>query len=218
VIPQTVVALAALLFLVAPGIAFQLLRERRRPTVQQTVFREASVVALTSLLFSMAATGSLAAARLAPAGAKVLPDPARWLREGHRYAAANLGRIAGFFIAELVIAVSLAWLAELITGRRLPAVLRYSSLWFRAFREEAPPGTSVFARITVSGGTEYYGSIGNYTAGNVPLNERELELATPMFMRLTGETDPRPLPEAWSRLLIPGGVIEGVVLAYRSGP
>lgn len=213
-IPQTVGALAALLFLVAPGLVFQLLRERRQPRIERAPFREVSVVALTSLLFSLAAAGLVAAARLTPVGREALPNPSRWLLEGNRYVASNLGRVTWFVVAQLTMAVLLAWLVERITAQRRPPVLRQGSLWFRAFRENAPAGTSPFVRVTVAGGTEYFGLIASYTADDVPLNERELELATPILVRQAGEAQPRPVPDAWSRLLIPGGIIEGVAVAY----
>ena len=53
--PDTLGALLAFLVFVAPGLCFELLRERRRPALEQTAFREASRIALTSLLFSGAA-------------------------------------------------------------------------------------------------------------------------------------------------------------------
>jgi hypothetical protein len=55
VIPQTILSLVAFLFLVAPGILFELRRERRRPGRKETAFREAARTALASLLFSVAA-------------------------------------------------------------------------------------------------------------------------------------------------------------------
>jgi uncharacterized membrane protein SpoIIM required for sporulation len=55
VIPQTVLSLVAFLFLVAPGILFELRRERRRPGRKETAFREAARTALAGLLFSVAA-------------------------------------------------------------------------------------------------------------------------------------------------------------------
>lgn len=49
--PQTMGALAAFLALVAPGIVFELRRERRRARRAETAFREAARVALGSLAF-----------------------------------------------------------------------------------------------------------------------------------------------------------------------
>jgi hypothetical protein len=56
VVPQTIGALASFLALVAPGIVFELLRERRRAGARESAFHEASRVAVSSLAFTLAAT------------------------------------------------------------------------------------------------------------------------------------------------------------------
>ena len=105
-IPQTTAALIGFLFLVAPGIVFEMVQERRRPTLEQSPFREASRVALASLLFSLLALLALAALRTwLPAS---MPDAGRWLRQGGRYFAANYRLVASFLLAELALAVTLA--------------------------------------------------------------------------------------------------------------
>jgi Family of unknown function (DUF6338) len=53
VIPQTIVAFWFFLLLVAPGLTYELMRERRRPTIVGTAFREASRIALSSFTFSL---------------------------------------------------------------------------------------------------------------------------------------------------------------------
>jgi Family of unknown function (DUF6338) len=96
VIPQTAAALLAFLFLVAPGIVFENLRERRRPTFDQTTFREVSRVALASLCFSVLSL---------------------ILLEGNGYVQGHYRVVAGFFLAELAVAVALAMATASYLGR-----------------------------------------------------------------------------------------------------
>jgi Family of unknown function (DUF6338) len=63
VIPQTAAALLAFPALVAPGIVFENLRERRRPSIEQTTFREISGIALASLYFTVLSLTLLAGLR-----------------------------------------------------------------------------------------------------------------------------------------------------------
>jgi hypothetical protein len=73
VIPQTILALVGFLFLVAPGLVFEIRRERRRPVLEETTFREVSRTALASLVFSVLALAILAWVRAK--WPESMPDP-----------------------------------------------------------------------------------------------------------------------------------------------
>lgn len=139
----------------------------------------------------------------------------QWLVGGTRYAAAHLQQLFWFGLAELAAAAALAMgIAVLVTIGDPSARLHRGPLWFRAFRQEAPAGSTVFVRVTLESGEQYWGNVAHYTAEDVPMEERELELASPILVRLPGEIDARNLPAAVSRVLLPGSAIRGIDVMY----
>lgn len=71
-IPEGFATFLTFLGLVAPGLVYQLVLERRQPRRGETTFREASRIALTSLAFTVTSLLALAIAQRFFA-------PARWL-------------------------------------------------------------------------------------------------------------------------------------------
>lgn len=61
-IPQTVGALIGFLIFIAPGVLWELLRERHRPPLDGSTFREAARVALMSVVLSGLAIAVVAGA------------------------------------------------------------------------------------------------------------------------------------------------------------
>src|SRR6476620_7509987 len=99
-IPETLGAILVFLAFIAPGLSFELLRERRRPSIEETAFREASRIALTSVLFSGCALVLLGVIRAVHTS--WLVDPGAWLVGGNAYAAAHLPAV-GLSVALLLL-------------------------------------------------------------------------------------------------------------------
>lgn len=62
-IPQTGATLLAFVFLVVPGIIFELLRRTRRPSVDRSPFEEFAVAVISSAAFTLMALAVLATFR-----------------------------------------------------------------------------------------------------------------------------------------------------------
>jgi hypothetical protein len=226
VIP-TVGTVFGFLLLVMPGLLYEQVYERRRPRLKVSPFREASTVALVSVAIhlvvgaSVLVIGNAIVTPPPPPSLRIQPppDPAvhldQWLVGGTRYAAAHIEQLFWFGLVELSIAAAVAVAAALVVTRGdRSARLHRGPLWFRAFRQEAPPGSTVFVRATLESGEQYWGNVAHYTAEDVPMEERELELAGPLLVRLPGEVDARNLPAAVSRVLLPGSAIRGIDVMY----
>lgn len=212
-IPQTLATLTGFLFLVAPGIVFDMLRERRRPGLEQTSFREASGIALASLVFSVLAVLILSGLRtFVPT---ILPDLGQWLQQGGRYVEANYRLIAGFFLAELSLAVGLAALAAWFMGRKQPASIRQVPTWYTVFQAQRPAGSTVFVRVLLTGNVEYYGTVIGYST-DYQLADRELLLGSPLYRRLADETTASEVRSPWCRLIIPGAAIQSIWVSFLS--
>ncbi len=211
-IPQTVLSLVAFLFLVAPGLVFELRRERRRPTWEETAFREASRIALASLLLSVGAVLVLVVVgRWIPT---LLPDVRSWLRNSRNYLPDHFGVVSRFLLLELGVALLLAVLADLALGVRRRSTIRPLSAWYRVFRAELPHGGQPFVRVRVDDGTEYCGVLAAYSP-DYALADRELVLASPLTLRRPDEPSPTPLADPpWKRVVIRGPAVQDLWVAY----
>lgn len=91
-IPETIGAVVGFLIFIAPGVLWELLRERVRPPMDGSPFREASRVALMSVVLSGSAVVVVAGARaLWP---PLLLDPGALIRDGGQYVGQEYARIA----------------------------------------------------------------------------------------------------------------------------
>lgn len=211
-IPQSVLALVAFLFLVAPGLLFELLGERRRPAREETAFREASRTALASLLLSLAAVLLLVA--IGQWKPTLLPDVERWLRDSKNYVPDHYDVVGRFLLLELGVALVLAVLTDLALGVRRRSTIRPISGWHRVFRTELPRGSQPYIRVRLTDGSEYCGVLAAYST-NYGLGDRELVLASPLTRRWPHEPMPSPLADPpWQRMVIPGPVIHDFWVSY----
>jgi len=212
VIPQTLGALAGFLALVAPGIVFELRRERRRGRHQETAFREASRVALGSLVFTLAAVLLMTAVQAA--GAHLFVRPADWLTRGEAYAREHLTLIVVSVAVELAIACALAWGFEALFAHRRgeAATVQQRSAWAQALRTDRPAGSRAWAHAQLENGTSFYGYVRSYTPSG-PLTERELVLEGEA---LTCEKDEetKVIGEDWRRVVIPASKITYLRVTY----
>lgn len=172
-VPQTVVAFIGFLLLIAPGLLFEMLRERRRPAFQETAFREASRTAFTSLLFTAAALTLLAFVRAAWPG--LMPDPGRWIREKGRYLETHYRLIAAFFMVEMVLASALALLADSVLKRQATGKIVQGDLWYQVFRMDRPRGKVPWVSLQLKDKTQIAGVLNHYSVGE-KLENREIAL------------------------------------------
>jgi hypothetical protein len=179
--PDSAAALLAFLGLVAPGLAYQARRERRRPPAVESAFREASRVALTSLVFTVASTTVLLiVASTWPA----LPDVAQWLRDPSVYLPDNYTKVRLFLLLELVLACSLAIVFEAVTGGGLRGNILSGSLWYGVLRRDVPAAaTRVWLWIVTKDGTELKGALRGYTPGESD-DVREISIGGAPILRL----------------------------------
>jgi len=202
-------ALFGFLFLVAPGVAYELHREQRRPAVEDSTFREASRVALWSLLFTMAALVVLALAR--PALSQLLPDPRAWLAD-QDYARHNPTRVGWFIVLEVALAQFMAWTLAVVAGRHAHGRIYQGDLWHKAFAADVPKGRLVQA-LVLTDNAEYRGTVVGFTV-NADVNNRELELRD-VTVRQRHEQQPRLLPAPFDRVVIASTAIRELWLHYR---
>jgi Family of unknown function (DUF6338) len=214
VIPSSLATVIAFLVLVAPGILYESLNERRRPAYSTSAFREASRVALASVVFSGAALIVLAVLRAVRPD--LMPDPRELIADPRGYAQNHYQLIAVAVLAEFAIALALAsawaWGWNRYGSRgQSSAAIKPISAWFKVFREDAKDSYP-YLRVRLSTGTVYEGVIADYVPDFVGPAERELVLSPPLYVRVGDE--PRRQVTGYKRLIIPGSSIVTISVKY----
>lgn len=211
-IPDSVSAFFGFLFLVAPGVAYEIHRERHRPALQQSVFREASRVALWSLILTTLAVTALVLSRLA-LPQLFLPDPQAWWSD-QAYAKQHFGSVGTFIIAEVILAQVLAWIVASMVGRSERGRIHQGDIWHKVFAADVPHDREVQALILTKN-AEYRGTVAGYTV-NTDTSSRELELRHVTFRMRHGMNEAKYLPEPFDRIVVASTAIEEMWLHYRN--
>lgn len=160
-IPDTFGALLAFLGLIAPGITFDLLLERRRPRQESTTFREINRVALASLSFTLAAVAFLGLLRLA--APVVVPDVPQWIVQGNRYISDHPDTVFAGIGLDVFLACTLAALAGWFLTRKSAAAISSVGAWYQILRREQPPNTRPWIHVQLEDETEFWGYLRHYT-------------------------------------------------------
>jgi hypothetical protein len=194
VIPQTIVGFWFFLLLVAPGLTYELMRERRRPAIAGTAFREASRIALASFVFSLIAFCLLMALRAVAPGS--IFDLGAYLRDSG-YLRQNYSRFIFTAILGVVLALGLAalsvglpeWLGTRITPatakkfrlplwlchRGLPGRLTSGGVLWRVLVRDQPDGKVPYVSLRLSDGTRVAGYLRHYS-DDADIDKQEIAL------------------------------------------
>ena len=177
-IPSTAAGLLALLGCIAPGLVFQLRRERHQPRADESALREASRIALTSLLFTAV---SLAFLVWLNGWWSALPNIQLWLGSGRAYLRENYLSVSLFLTLEVVIACLLAFISERLTRGAVQGELSPDSVWWKVFRGDFPTSAErVSLWVTTENGTQFRGALRHYTP-ETALANREMALGGSAF-------------------------------------
>lgn len=215
-VPNSFAAIATFLLLLAPGLIYNMARERLRPAAEESAFREASGIALASFLAGTVAIAILSILRAV--GLDALPDAAAWVKQGAKYAADNIDKVAIFFVSYTVLAAGAAWLGAwlLFHSAEDVDIDLHTNAWFEAFRRRVPVGTTPMALVELENSTQYVGEV-IYYAVNMSTDEREIMLGPPLWRRGSEKDDELvalPTEDQWRRVVIPGNRITSVWVRY----
>lgn len=151
----------AFLTLVAPGLVYQLVVELRLPHLKQTVFREASKIALASLVFSLPTL--LIISSLQFVIPSIIPNLGEWIRVGNAYLAANFQQVVVGVTLQAVLSVAFAGVGAMVVTRRVRATLTDKTALYTIMRAECPPDAIPWIHLKLSDGTEFWGHVRYYT-------------------------------------------------------
>jgi hypothetical protein len=209
-IPEGTAGLIAFLVFVAPGAAFVLVWDWRRPGRVETSLREANRLVLVSLASWVPPLLVLGLVRLQwPAVGETL---IRSLVGGDQWRDEPVSaalQAAALASAAILIAILGAWAAT----RRNPADMRSGNTWHHVLRHVVPEGGVPFLWVTLSSGVAYGGAYVAGKTGEIPPQERELILGQPLRLRV-GQAAPVPVPGSY--VALSGHQIASMTVTYMA--
>ena len=216
-VPSTLATFAAFLMLVAPGLVFEIRRERRRPALEETTFREASRVALTSLLFSGASLAALSIVRAARPS--LLPDLGLWLHQGNGFLVSRYRLVARAGLAEVALAIGIAlgvdaWLARF----RSKGHIAPYGLWYQVFRVDRLQGQWPWVSLRLADKTQVWGYLRHYDPG-ADVKSREIAVrgdvdGRHLYIQADNDDKVTELTD-WQTIVVPGDQIVLMKVTYR---
>jgi hypothetical protein len=188
-IPSSLATVVGFLFFVAPGLLFELLLGRRRPTKVESAFGEASRVALFSAPFTIVSTAAVVLV--------VHHLNQHWLDLIVQWSTTGKPPSAGAMIAAALLAlieVALACIGVLVVSLIAAWKLRKrkftpKSAW--SYSLTPPAGSSTIVTVITTDGTQYRGQVLGFSP-DLPWEEREITLCQPLSVLRDKELSPLP--------------------------
>jgi hypothetical protein len=212
VIPEGLATFVAFLVLVAPGLTQQLVLERRHPRREESAFREASRIALSSLGFSaLAAFVLLVLRELLP---DALPDTSEWRRDGWGYLEDHPFLVAlalGFF---LLISCGGAGALGWWMTRTSHATLSDHGIWFQVLRRERPDATRAWVHLRLKNDHEFWGHLRHYTEEAAEV--RDIAIGGPDLIWRPGKgEEAEVIGDSWDAVVVAGDQLAFVRVVYQ---
>lgn len=222
-IPATFGTLLGFLGLVAPGLVYSAIIERRRPREDESAFAEASRVGLTSLVFSLVSIILLWLLQRYESSALYqhtklsLPDIGRWLAGGNKYAAGNLGKVFFGLTAEVILACILAAAAARLLTWGSRSRFRKDGVYRSVFTRYAPKDSFPWVYVKLDDQTEFWG-YHRLHEDRDGTEARAVVLAGEKLMRrCPGEPQRRKIGEHWDIVVIDSSRIQYMQVIYQDG-
>lgn len=176
--------------LVAPGLLFDQLSERRLVRTKESAFREVSRIVVASLVFSgTALLVTLLAHHIQP---RWFLDLAPAIRGGWGYVNQHLGQATATLVLGVGAAMLLAVIANSLMGRGA-SMLRPQSAWSLVLKPKGLPlGWAAYAQVILTDGSVVRGKV-TFFSPDHSLGDRELVLQPPIQTRAAGAVPGTPL-------------------------
>lgn len=215
-VPATWAALLIFVLFVAPGLAFDLLSQRRVARAAESTFREISRVVLASICFSGATLAALVAVRTAvPTSAWWPPELVRLVRGDEQYITSNFASLFWTLLVSTAVSMALAFGTHcLLVGRSGGSTIEQGSAWTQAFKADCPPGKEPRIVVRLDDDSAYMGAVNEFSA-DVAVADRELVLRGPnLKVKRSGEQNFTEVPEHYERIVLPASKIRAITVAY----
>jgi hypothetical protein len=212
-LPGTWVSLLLFLLFIAPGLFYDLRSERRKPGEEETTFREAGRVALSSVLLSGSSFLLFALAScLAPTW---FIDLAQYVKSPTTYIGQHFWLATRSLAYQEVLALGLAEAAAYVQNRRYGGpTISPIGVWFRVFHAERPANHEVYVRVRLTDGSAYAGTLKSYTS-DINNDSRDISLGYPIRFRKAGKAEWNDFGKIKQRMVINESQIRTIDVEYH---
>jgi hypothetical protein len=214
VVPGSWLSVLLFVVLVAPGLLFDLLSDRRRGGFPESTFREISRVVLASFVFSVLAFGVLVLLRTVEPG--WMPDPRRLLGSSRTYVPDQYRLIFRALLIQAGLALLFAYLTHSWLARNQGRPIERISAWSRVFKKDCPEGDAPYARVRLQSGYVYTGFVGPFSP-DLGQDDRELVLLPPLYSKAP-DGELTVMPAHQQRIIFWGSEIDMISVEYRPDP
>lgn len=201
-VPESIAAVYAFLGFVAPGLVFQLLRERARPALTETTFREISRVALTSLIFTTVSVGTIS--YIAKRRTSLFASISDWLTHGNVYVGQNPILVSRTLLAVVATSTLLAALAHALiewVAKKSDQRIVKTSVWYQLFIEDVPKGKAPWVGMKLADGSHAWGFVDFFTVDKeLAVADREISLRGPGLTTQGASAESAKTEDYWERL------------------
>jgi hypothetical protein len=215
VVPGSWLSVLLFVILVAPGLLFDLLSDRRRGGFPESTFREISRVVLASFGFSAAAFGVLVLVRACEPD--WMPDPRLMIDEPGTYLSDHYRLIFRTLVIQGGLALLFAYGVHLWLAHKQGANIRRASAWTQIFKTDCPDGGAPYVRVRLKSGFVYTGFVG-YFSPDLDQDGRELVLLPPLYAKPPEGEKLTIVPAEYACLTFRGTEIDTMTVDYRPDP
>lgn len=189
-IPSSLATVIGFVFFVAPGLLFEMLLDRRRPTKVESAFREASRVALFSTPFTIVSAAAVVVV-MHNVDQHWLDLAIQWSTTGKPPNGGAIIAVAVMALVEVSLACTGVVAASLVAVWRLKG-RKFTPLSAWSYSLTPPAGSSTIATVTTTDGTQYRGQVLGFSP-DLPWEEREITLCQPLSV--VRDATLTPIPE-----------------------
>lgn len=210
-VPSSFAGVGIFLLLVAPGITYELLRQRTQLPRGESTFIEISRVLLFGVVYSGAAI--LPIALIAAIEPRSVVDLSAWVRDGDAYVADHIHIVGWTLILELALASLLAIAASDLGAHSPVRLMHDGNLWHALTQTWAGRGVETYLDVRMKDGTSIVGRWVGHTNEPDPL-KREVALSD-VSVRHPGQIDLAALGKGWKFIVLSGSEVAHIAGYYH---
>lgn len=211
-VPASAIGVAAFFLFVAPGTCYELLRSRVLLPTEESTFIHISRIVLSGLLLTTSTALLLTVVKFISPNA--LLDVPQLLTKGTAYVATNTWVTAKTFALQLFISAMLAAIVNDLRVSTKSVRIHRGTALLGLSELERPDGTQPYYCVRLKSGREVFGYYYGATTDLDP-TKREIVLQPPLKIADSEQdTEAKLAPSHWQRMVIFGGEVEHVSIAY----
>lgn len=200
-VPTSALSVVIFLLLVAPGICYELLQQRRHFPRQESAFVEVGRILLSGTLLSALTLLLLGLVRWWSERSVV--DPPALLARGLPYIAQHVMLVGWTVALELGTSTLLAVIFSDVRTSKTARKIQPIDPWHALAERYVKPGINVNVKVKLKSGVEIYGRYMSATT-EPDLAKRELVLKAPLSLRQPGGAIGLTWLSEWQALVVPG--------------